>query len=133
MSEISKNAKAMYELRQQGITLEEIGKRYGVTRQAAYQTIKSYKRKVNGYRGYNFHVNEIVYQGIYDYFVEHMDETVGSFMEKIYGYNGKHSDNFKRWVRGDQDMYLPIDRIRKICEIVGKTFEETFKERKCYE
>ena len=130
MSEISKNAKAMYELRQQGFTLEEIGNRYGVTKQAVHQTVKSYKRKVAGFRGKFFHVNEIVYQGIYDYFSENIEESVSSFMAKLYGYDGGHTENFKRWLRGEQESYFNVKEIQKMCEIVGKPFEETFKKRK---
>ena len=129
MSEISKNAKAMYEMRQQGLTLEKIGNRYGVTRQAVHQTLRSYQRKVAGFRGKFFHVNEIVYQGIYDYFSDNIEESVSSFMAKLYGYDGGHTENFKRWLRGEQRSYFSVEEIQKMCEVVGKPFEETFKKR----
>ncbi len=42
---------------------------------------------------------------------------------------GNHSGKIRCFLKGENDSSFTIAQIRRMCEIVGKPFEETFKER----
>ena len=121
----------MMKMRIDGATYQEIADACGITRQDAHQRVQNYcKRIINGgHRGRQFDYNGIVYQGIYEYFNNNTDESLSSFCNKIYG-NTAQVGKLGSFFKGEIKSHFTIQQINKICEIVGKSFEETFAERK---
>jgi DNA-binding XRE family transcriptional regulator len=129
MSNLNPNAKEMLEMRTRGATLQEIADKYGVTRQAIHITLKNYTDRLSGKR-FGLDVNKIIYKGIADYFLAHPDESMSSFSRKIFGCGeGIRPRDLRKNMFGEHEMYLSINQIKKICEVVGKPFEEVFELR----
>lgn len=122
-------AKKMLEMRLNGATFQEIGDAFGITRQGALSTVNNYCKLLAGIRGHGFDVNQIKYQGIYEYFLKNPSESASSFVFKVFGYNSGKSNAMKHFLLGERTMYFSIEQVKRICEIVGKPFEEVFKER----
>jgi hypothetical protein len=117
-------------MRLDGRTLQEIADHEGISKQAVYEKLETYKRKMAGARGHGFNINTIVYNGIYEHFAKNQHETVSSFAEKVYGTaRGGHSATVRSFNQGERQSRFTIDQIKKICDIVGKSFEETFELR----
>lgn len=110
-----------------GATLQEIADEYFYTPQQIGHILRASGIGLN-MRGRLFDVNRICYQGIYDYFMEHPDETISSFTCKIYSKNTK-SMKIRRFLLGECDSTFSIPILNRICEVVGKSFEETFVPR----
>ena len=120
----------MYEMRKSGTTYQAIADLCGISKQAVYTRVYYYKRKVLGIRGRGFDIEKIVYQGIYDWFKENFDESPFSLFAKIYK-NGSSTrlSTFRNFLKGEHDTFFSIKRIKKLCEVIGKPFEEVFKRR----
>ena len=103
-----------------GKTYCEIAEMCGMSKQNVHNRIK---RLISG------RFNRIVYKGIYDYFLENENETFGSFTEKI---NQNETIMYHKdlidFICGRRKK-VTMNVINKICEVIGKPFEETFKER----
>ena len=127
------NSKKMLEMRMNGATFQEIGDTFGITRQGARSTINNYCRLLTGIRGQGFDIHQIKYEGIYEYFLENPIETIASFVIKVFGYYGGKTKGMKNFLIGEQTMYFSIEQVKRICEVVGRPFEEVFKERDCNE
>lgn len=59
-------------------------------------------------------------------------ETVSSFALKIYGKDSSANRNISKvrgFIQGKYDTFFNIHQIKRMCEIIGKPFEEVFKER----
>lgn len=123
------NAKKMLEMRMNGATFQEIGDAFGMTRQGAHCVVANYCRQIAGIRGHGFDINQIKYEGIYEYFRENSSETISSFAGDIFGHVGDKSRSLRSYLIGEHEMYFSIKQIKRICEVVGKPFEEVFKER----
>lgn len=124
-------AKEMYDLKASGATFQYIADICGVSKQAVQQKIVRYvNHSILGKRGKHTDIDEIVYKGVYEYFVEHAEETFSSFARKIAGDDGGALiARIRNLITGKYDTHLSIPQIKLICEIVGKPFEEVFEER----
>lgn len=121
----------MYEMHKNGFSYQKIADVYSISRQAVHQRITSYKRKVLGIRGQSFDINKIVYKGIYDWFCTHYNENVYSLAKKLYKDNpSSRTQNFKRFLVGENNSHFSIPQMKLLCEIIGKPFEEVFERRK---
>lgn len=107
----------MLELKLRGRTYQEIGDMCGLTRQAIHLRIKNMLKSKIG---------EVVYVGIYDYMISAGETTFGGFSKLV---NQKEkiisSTMLTRFLKGETGK-VPIKVIARICEIVGKPFEEVF-------
>lgn len=106
----------------------------GSSRQAVGYKITAYaKRVLSTYRGKGFYLENIKYKGIFEYFRENEEETVSSFSKKVYNspYAGRTA-MIREFITGKHDSYFTIEQIKRICDVVGKPFEEVFKEREDY-
>ena len=120
----------MFEMRKSGATYQEIADKCGTSKQAVYSRLRYYVRKVNGIRGKGFDINQIPYQGLYDWFNENMGESVSSLCEQVFGTNNKnHLYKFKYFMLGKHDSQFKVAHIKRLCEVTGKSFEELFKRR----
>ncbi len=120
----------MYAMLQNGVTYQKIADIEGISKQAVHQRMIFYKRKVNGIRGNGFNINHIVYQGIYDWFKEQLNESISSLCKKVYGYaQASTMINFRKFLKGEQDTHFTLKQMKRLCETVGKPFEEVFKRR----
>lgn len=125
--------KELYEWRQRGATYQEMADAEGTTRQDVFQKVKAYERKLMGKRGRinGFNINKIVYKGIYEYFRDHIDETVCSFSNKVFGYAEK-VQCVKRFLLGESESLFKVHQIKKMMEVTGKSFDELFELREMY-
>ena len=120
----------LIKLRESGRSYQWIANRYGVSRQCVYHKIKTYcQRKSADMRGRGFSVEQIKYVGIYEYFKAHPNETVTEFCRKTLNDDSTSVQKIKRLIIGGHDVYLSLKQYRAICAVVGKSFEETFRER----
>ena len=123
----------VYQMRLEGATFQEIGNKFGVSRQCVNEIFNKQYRKLKGMRGYGFRVDSIVYKGIYEHFRDNPFETISSFTEKIFGYVGNKPQTIRDLITGARKTFITIPRIQKMCEITGKTFEELFERREGYD
>lgn len=122
--------KEMLEMRINGATFQEIADACGVSKQDAHERITRYfKKVVNSKRGQNFSCDEIIYEGIYEHFMRDENESVTSFAAKVFEDNGTRSSTMKNFITGKNNSHFTVAQIKKICAVVGKPFEEVFKER----
>ena len=114
----------MIEMRKKGATYAEIGKAFGVSRQAVTSRL-TYKRKNE--KRYGFNIETIIYRGIYEHFKKERCETISSFAYKIYGCTaGSAIVTIRSFMTGVHNSRFTIRQIQKMCEITGMSFEETF-------
>lgn len=125
MSLLNPNAKEMLKMRMDGATFQEIADRYGISRQAVHQSLKHYTDRLEGKR-YALNVDKIIYKGIAEFFLDNPEESVTSFSRKVLG---QGTANLKRGLIGENEMHFTINQIKKICNIIGKPFEEVFELR----
>lgn len=117
----------LVEMKKNGATYTEIGKALGVSRQRACQMLLHYDKSLKGIRGYGFRVDSIIYKGIYEHFENDIYESLTSFAEKVYGHSSAYIfPKIKDFITGKHNSMFTISQIQKMCEIVGKPFEETF-------
>ncbi len=121
----------MLKMRAEGATLQQIADKAGCSRQAVDEAVKRLAQNiVMGRRGKKLYLSEIKFQGFYDYFKENPKETINSFSRKVYdAHNGAGFQKLRDLITGKGNPYFAFDQIRKVCEIIGKPFEEVFKER----
>ena len=119
----------MIEKRKKGATYQEIADDVGLSKQRVNKIVTEHAPELKGMRGNRFDIERIIYKGIYDYFKSHPYESLSSFVGKIYGYTGNEISTIRDFITGAHTSRLTIERIRKICEITGKTFEELFELR----
>lgn len=126
MKDLAKVAKYIT-LREEGKTYEEIGKMFGVTKQAVEISIRQAEQtfESNRLRKYTFKCDDIVYQGLYDVFDNDITMTV-SKLSKILGVS---RPTVKRMLCTGTNTKLPINTIQKLIEYSGKSFEELFAPR----
>jgi predicted DNA-binding protein YlxM (UPF0122 family) len=120
--------KEMVILHSEGMSFQKIADICGVSKQAVHQRVSTYCEDKICKRGRQFNVSKIKYKGLYEHFVNNPNETVTSLTIKIYGHRGKHVAVIRTLLLGTNST-LPLNAFKKICEIVGKPFEEVFEER----
>lgn len=119
----------MLEMRMKGATFQEIADKCEISRQAVHERLKLYTKRLMGERGQGFDISTIIFEGIYQYFNENIEESLCSFAEKLYGYKCSRADVLKNCFQGKNKSKFSIPQIKRMCEICGKPFEEVFKER----
>ena len=118
------------EMRKKRMSFAAIGEEFGISKQAVCGLINRRNRRLStGIRGKGFSIDKIVYQGIYDYFDQNEYETLTSFCEKVFGYVVTIR-KFEDFICGKGDVRFTLDRIKKICEVIGEPFEVVFALRK---
>ena len=116
---------AARELRMQGLTFAEIGKRLGVSRQRAAQCCAGMNREATAWACRIKDLDCIVYPNLKKWMLENrvsipeMMRRIG--MDTASG-NAKH---FKNRLKGRTQ--LPITEIKKILAVTGGTFEQMFE------
>lgn len=115
--------KEMVKMRIDGATYQEIADACGISRAAAHKAITQYfKREANGVRGKGFCLYDVKNDAIREYFADHHLESVSSFSRKA----GVNAHTMRAFLYGKTDSHFSVSQIRRICEIVGKPFEEVF-------
>lgn len=117
----------MAQMRKEGVTLSEIGKTLGVSKQRVFQMLLAYDNSLKGVRGRGFCVNTIVFKGIYEHFENNIRESISTFTQKVYGHlSNNNTHTMKTFITGKSDSKFTIKQIKNMCEATGKTFEELF-------
>ena len=121
--------KKIIEMRLRGMTFTAIGEKMGISKQAVNEIVKRNCGRLSyGIRGYGFKIDEIVYQGIYDYFIKNEHETLTSFSDKILSTGS--IEKIKYFIIGKRNCNFTLKTIKKICEVIGEPFEVVFALRK---
>ena len=119
----------MMKMRLEGATYQEIADKCGVSKQDVHERVNNYyKRVIGGHRGHKLNCDEIIYKGIYEHFLDNPKESVSSFSKKLYG-DTAQCNKIRQFIKGETESRFTIQQISKMCEIVGKPFEEVFVER----
>lgn len=115
---------AARELRMQGLTFEEIGKRLGVSRQRAKQCCAGMNPEATARACHKEDLESIVYTGLKKWMLENR-VSVPELMRRIGLDTGsRRSEYFKNRLKGKTQ--LPITEIKKILAVTGGTFEQMF-------
>ena len=120
----------MVEMRLNGATYKAIGEHFGVTKQRVYEIIHRRFGKISiGVKG-QIDIEDIVYEGIYNHFLNDPEQTFNKFCKGVCGqYNNAVREKMKHFLTGKHETYLKVKHIKNICEICGMPFEEVFKVR----
>ena len=122
----------MIEMRKNGATYQKIADMCDTSRQNIHEAVKLYEEKIaQGRRGRKFSYKKIKYKGIYEYFKNNEDMCISGFAQLIYGSSHCNNQYYKirAFIIGENNSHFTIPQIKRICEIVGKPFEEVFAER----
>ena len=120
----------MYKMRVNGATYQHIADMSGLSKQRVHEKLKSYALTLAGVRNMYFDAEEIIFKGIYEHFKNNTQETLTSFFTKVLGeFDNNRIRTMTRFIRGQNKSRLSIEEIKNICKVVGKPFEEVFKER----
>ena len=123
--------KKMVEMRMDGASYQEIGDAFGMSKQNAQNVLSRYYKRLSGHRGRGFNIENIAYEGIYDFFDKNKKMTVSRFASLIFGNDAPHGvAKVRTFITGESNALFKISHIKKMCELVGKPFEECFKERR---
>lgn len=115
----------MMVMRVNGATYQEIADACGLSKQDVHKRIVRYtKRLTSGVRGHGFCLLDIKYKSIAEHFDGHARESISSFANAV----GVPAGVMKNFLTGKADSHFTISKIRRMCEIVGKPFEEVFAE-----
>lgn len=119
--------KEMIELRNSGMTYQKIADICGISKQAVHIKLNRGAKKRQGRKT---PIENIRYKGIYDYFKQNEMESVSSLSIKVFGsYNQAGRHRINALITKKHKSTLPLKYLFKICEVIGKPFEEVFKER----
>lgn len=123
--------KEMYEMHfNDELSFIDIADQCGMSKQDVQQEVRKYSLYISGKRGKRFKINTIVYQGIYDYFLDYPQESLITLTKKLKINDQNGFVNFRRFITGQNDVKVKISLIKKICDVIGKPFEEVFQERR---
>ena len=115
---------AARELRMQGLTFEEIGKRLGVSKQRASQCCAGMDPKRTAWACHKKDLDSIIYAGLKNWMLENK-VSVPEMMRRIGLDTGSsRSKHFRNRIEGKTQ--LPISEIKKILAVTGGTFEQMF-------
>lgn len=114
------------EMREAGKTFQEIGERYGVSRQ--WIQILLSRAAATYVTSDAAFINEIVYDGIYRLFANDRTMTFAKFGRILFGYYMNHAEyeRIRRWLTGGKDTCLTIAQIKRLCDYIGEPFESVF-------
>lgn len=122
--------KEMVMLHAEGMTFQKIADIAGISRQRVHQRVSTYVEGAIPRRNRSFDISKIKYKGIYEYFVNDPYESLTSFTVKLgYSVSGGSPLHHVRNMLYGANSHFPINTIKRICDVVGKPFEEVFAER----
>ena len=119
----------MLKMRMDGATFDEIADAADVSRQVVQYRLKQYSNEITKcVRGSRFCVKDIKFKAIREHFMKNEQETAVSFAMKVYGYAGSSAAVMRNFLKGKSESYFTIAQIKRMCEVVGKPFEQVFEE-----
>lgn len=114
------NVQEAIEMRENGASLQEIGDRYGVTRERVRQLIGNKVRKGNT------QIQRIKYRGLRRYFEEN-NVSYAYFARKI-GTSAGKIDTLSNFISDpSKGARFSIEQIKLMCQVTGQTFEQLFE------
>lgn len=119
----------MVQMRESGMTYQQIADEFHVSRQWVNKILTTYYRGLKGQRGKGFDIEKIVYKGIYEHFKKNLFESVTSFTNKVYKKRHNKVSFITDFITGKSNSHLSLSQIQRMCEITGFTFEECFERR----
>jgi DNA-binding XRE family transcriptional regulator len=119
--------KEMLKMRCDGATYQEISDACGLTRQAVHLRITEYTERITkGTRGKGFCLFDIKYKAIREHFADNSKLSISAFAKAV----GVNASTMRNFLTGKNASYFTIPQIRRMCEIVGKPFEDVFGDGK---
>lgn len=115
--------KEIISLREQGMTYEKIGERFGISRQRAYKIIYEYYYN-SGVQNIEKRVDGVIYPNIKKWMIENK-VPICDFVKMI-----DKQKNYSVLIRSfltDKRTRVNCEIIKSILQITGMTFEEAFR------
>lgn len=125
-----KHTEEMIALREAGKTYREIAELFGISKQYVYILISKSCNRVDPARKCDVDIENIVYEGIYDFFANDHKMTITKFARIAFGH--KHickaqRERVRRFIYNYGEARLSVQNIKNICEYIGEPFEHVFK------
>lgn len=114
-----KHIESIKEMRNKGMTYDEIAKEIGISRQQVW-----YSAKIGGFAGNSSKANKVIYKGIQEWLIKHK-MSLHDFCIKSGEDFGCNSKTW-RFLTGDNKGNIFM--IKKVLDVCGLTFEEAFGE-----
>lgn len=93
----------MLEMRNKGMTYQEIADEFGVSKQWVNYILTHCYEGYKGQRGKGFDIEKIVYKGIYEHFKKNLFESVTSFTEKVLGNSATYVAKMRNLITGQHN------------------------------
>ena len=120
------------QMRRDGATYAESGAAFGVSRQRAEQVLKKQKEEGRA-RKFSTDMNKIVYEGIYNWMMDHPRVNYPSLTNIMFGHHRKDSQcAVMRFVQG-KGSKIPKRCYDRLMAATGMTYEQLFKLREGFE
>lgn len=115
-----------------GMTKADIARRMGcpIGRIQYYTTKRYYSVKTPIHKKTEEAREKIIYKGVYDFLQEHKELSLYAFCELILNkaelYDHNKTRPLQDFLQGKHKGHFSLDVFQAICNVVGKTFEDTF-------
>ena len=119
-----------------GMTKAEIARKMDcpIGRINYYTSGQYYKVKIPNHKKTECAREKIIYKGVYDFLQERKELSLYAFCQLVLNKSELYDQNRIRslqdFLQGKHKGHFSLDVFQAICNVVGKTFEETFKRRK---
>ena len=120
------------QMRRDGATYAEIGAAFGVSRQRAAQVLDLRRRcSQDGrrVRKCSTDMEKIVYEGIYNWMMDHPNVTYPALTNIMFGHYQKESRNTVVRLLHGKDSKIPKRAYDRLMAATGMTYEQLFKLR----
>ena len=125
-----KQVKEMKKLYSAGVKISQIARTYDLPIATVRYHLVGKPQMMIGKKYFREQAYEqIIFQGIYDYFKSQKGMNFAKFARLIYG-ESERRFTLKNFITGKNESYFQLWVYERICEVCGKSFEETFKRRK---
>lgn len=113
------------QMRRDGATYQQIGDAFGVSRQRVQQVLKNQVRL----RKCSTDMEKIVYEGIYNYLMDHPRMTFPSLAMVMFGNSGNNENNLVQNLLRGRSCKISKRAYDRLIAATGMTYEQLFKLR----
>ena len=117
------------QMRRDGASYQQIGDAFGVSKQRVQQVLKNQVRL----RKCSTDMEKIVYEGIYNYLMDHPRMTFPSLAMLMFGTSGSNENNLVHNLLHGRNCRIGKSAYDRLIAATGMTYEQLFKLREGFE